>query len=173
MMQWTESESSANGAIERAFTVERAGSAIPGVLWRPESTSAATPLVLMGHGGSGHKRNERMTMLGRMFSGAYGWCAASIDGPVHGGRGPVTESSDPAYLDLWKRENPVQEMIDDWRVVLGDLSDLEHIDAGRIGYWGVSMGTMFGLPLVASDPRIKVAALGKAGMTGMMVRSSS
>lgn len=166
MIQWTESETGVDGSIERGFTVDRAGAAIPGVFWRPETARGPTPLVLLGHGGSGHKRNERMTMLGRLFSGTYGWSAASIDGPAHGDRGPVTQSSDPAYREMWQRENPVQGMIDDWTAVLDVLSTLDHVDPERVGYWGQSMGTMFGLPFVAGEKRIQVAALGKAGMTG-------
>jgi dienelactone hydrolase len=166
MVQWTENEICVEGATERAFTVDRAGDAIPGVFWRPETVRNSTPLVLLGHGGSGHKRNERMTMLGRLFSGTYGWSAASIDGPAHGDRGPVTNSNGPAYRELWQRENPVQAMVDDWKAILDVLTALDHVDPERVGYWGVSMGTMFGLPFVASEQRIQVAVLGKAGMTG-------
>lgn len=168
-MKWTDDEASNGGVIERGFTVDRAGAAIPGVLWRPANASDATPLVLMGHGGSGHKRNERMVQLGRLFSGTYGWCAASIDGPAHGDRGPVTQSTDPAYRELWQRDNPVGGMIDDWTAVLDALSGLDCVASTRIGYWGVSMGTMFGLPFVASETRIGVAVLGKAGLIGASV----
>lgn len=167
MITWTEDETVIDGTTERAFTVDRGGEAIPGVCWRAATIETATPLVLMGHGGSSHKRNERMTMLGRLFSGTYGWCAAAIDGPVHGDRGPVTSSSDSEYRALWQRDNPVQEMIDDWKAVLDALLALDGIDPDRIGYWGQSMGTMFGLPFIASEARVKVAVLGKAGMTGM------
>lgn len=167
MVHWTENETNVDGALERGFTVDRAGGAIPGVFWRPETAGPSAPLVLLGHGGSGHKRNERMTMLGRLFSGTYGWNAASIDGPVHGDRGPVTHNSDPTYRELWQREDPVQEMIEDWKAVLDAVSALDSVNSERIGYWGQSMGTMFGLPFVAGEERIKVAVLGKAGMTGM------
>jgi dienelactone hydrolase len=113
-----------------------------------------------------------MLMLGQMFAGDYGWSAAAIDGPVHGERGTVTDAADPAYRQMWQRQNPVQEMIDDWKATLDALSELGDVDSHRIGYWGVSMGTMFGLPYVASDSRVRAAVLGKAGMSGPSVQRS-
>jgi dienelactone hydrolase len=176
-LQWTEHKTSVDGVCESGFTIDRAGLTIPGVLWQPArlptDVSARQPLVLMGHGGTGHKRNERMTMLGRLFAGEYGWCAAAIDGPAHGDRGQTTADPDrTAYRQMWQRPAIVQSMIDDWRVTLDALCGMATVDANRIGYWGVSMGTMFGLPFVASDERVRVAVLGKAGMTGSSVERS-
>jgi dienelactone hydrolase len=113
-----------------------------------------------------------MVMLGRMFATDYGWCAAAIDGPVHGERGTVTDASDPAYRQMWQRPEIVQEMLDDWKATLDALSSLGDVDQTRVGYWGVSMGTMFGLPYVASDTRVRAAVLGKAGMSGSSVQRS-
>jgi len=171
-LQWTKDGAGVDGVRERAFVVERQGQSIPGVLWQPSAQSGPRPLILMGHGGSAHKRNDRMTMLGRMFAVEYGWCAAAIDGPVHGDRGPVTDASHPAYRQMWQRQGIVQCMIDDWRATLDVLSSMAEIDASRVGYWGVSMGTMFGLPYVVSDERVRVAVLGKAGMSGPSVARS-
>ena len=39
-------------------------------------------------------------------------------------------------------------------------------DPARIGYWGLSMGTVLGLPFVAAEPRISAAVLGACGLTG-------
>ena len=90
-LRWTENAVSTGGVCVRGFAVERNGHVIPGVLWHPSEPHGPRPLVLMGHGGGGHKRNERMVMLGRMFAADYGWCAAAIDGPVHGERGGAGE----------------------------------------------------------------------------------
>ncbi|ETX02988.1 MAG: hypothetical protein ETSY2_34400, partial [Candidatus Entotheonella gemina] len=171
-MRWQQDPIHTHGVIEQGFTVPRNGQPIPGVWWQPADISGPVPLVLMGHGGSGHKRNERMQMLGHMFSADLGWCAAAIDGPVHGDRGPVTDPTQPEYRSMWQSDHPVQRMIDDWKATLDALSQLDEVDGDRIGYWGVSMGTMFGLPYVACDPRVRAAVLGKAGMTGSSVRRS-
>jgi dienelactone hydrolase len=171
-LHWTENTNHIEGLCVKGFTVERAGQTIPGVLWQPAAQSAPKPLVLMGHGGSGHKRNSRMAMLGKLFASEYGWCAAAIDGPVHGERGPVTEAGHPAYRQMWQRPDVVASMIADWRATLDALATLQSVDANRVGYWGVSMGTMFGLPFVASDERVRVAVLGKAGMSGSSVERS-
>ena len=37
---------------------------------------------------------------------------------------------------------------------------------GPVGWWGLSMGTILGLPVVAAEPRISVAVLGLMGLTG-------
>jgi hypothetical protein len=36
--------------------------------------------------------------------------------------------------------------------------------AGPVGYFGVPMGTRFGVPLIAAEPRIAVAVLGLFGV---------
>ena len=169
---WTGDEKVAAGVCERDFVVERAGQAIPGVAWYPSEARSRPALVLMGHGGSGHKRSAKMLRLGEIFARDCGWWACAIDGPVHGARGPVTAATDPAYRAMWQRPDVVQAMIDDWRAVLDALCAQGTIDPQRVGYWGLSMGTMFGLPLVAHESRIRAAVLGKAGMRGPSVERS-
>jgi dienelactone hydrolase len=64
-------------------------------------------------------------------------------------------------------------MIADWRAALDELVALPEIDADRVGYGGVSMGTIFGLPFVASDPRVRAAVLGGAGATPQLTREAA
>ena len=44
------------------------------------------------------------------------------------------------------------------------VQKLDNVGKGPVGYWGVSMGTRFGVPLVAADSRIKAAVLGLYGL---------
>ena len=88
-MEWGHSETT-KGVTERDFTVSCNQRAVPGVLWTPEHADAPTPLVLIGHGGSGHKREAHLVSLARRFVRHNGIAAASIDGPVHGDRRNTT-----------------------------------------------------------------------------------
>jgi hypothetical protein len=54
----------------------------------------------------------------------------------------------------------------DWTATLDPLLASGRFDPARIGYWGLSMGTILGLLFVASEPRISVAALGACGFIG-------
>ena len=47
--------------------------------------------------------------------------------------------------------------------LVDDLATTGFIDE-RLGYWGLSMGTAIGLRFVASEPRVKAAVLGLAGV---------
>ena len=44
---------------EREFVLDAGNGPIPGVVWMPEEVEKPFPLVLFGHGGSGHKRVSR------------------------------------------------------------------------------------------------------------------
>lgn len=173
-LQWVDAGASEAGVREREFRVVVSGREVPGILWQPAAAAAPaqTPIVLLGHGGSGHKRSTKMLTMARIFAGDFGWQAAAIDGPVHGARGGVDDAHDPAYRQMWQRPGVVESMIEDWRSTLDALLQSPSVDSKRIGYWGVSMGTMFGIPYLANEGRIRAAVLGKAGMRGSSVTRS-
>lgn len=162
------------GVVTTEFTVEGAGGEIPGALWTPigaglAEEGAALPLVLIGHGASGHRHEDYVEALGRALAHHHQMAAAAIDGPVHGARRADGSGSERAFMDFvaaWSSDEQLTDrMVDDWRRVLDALGDLPGI-AGPVGYWGLSMGTILGLPFVASEDRISAAVLGLMGMTG-------
>jgi dienelactone hydrolase len=166
-MKWVGESTISKGVHERGFELTCDGRAVPGVLWAPESATAPTPLVLIGHGGGGHKREGHLVSLARRLVRHHGIAAATIDGPVHGDR--VTAGIDlsdvRARRAAFQRKGIVDAMVADWKATLDALQKLPELGVARVGYWGLSMGTMFGLPFVASEPRIGVAVLGLMGAT--------
>ena len=56
------------------------------------------------------------------------------------------------------------EMIEDWQAALGSGAGVAGGGRGAGGYWGLSMGTRFGLPLTVAEPRIRAAVLGLFGV---------
>lgn len=51
--------------------------------------------------------------------------------------------------------------VPEWRATLDALAEVEGIGAGGpVGFWGVSLGSAIGLPLVAAEPRTAAAVIG-------------
>ncbi len=155
------SDTVVDGLRQRVFTAAPGTQGVPAVLWTPAaSADAPLPLVLIGHGGAGHKLDDSRLDLARRYIAA-GLAAAAIDGPWHGERARSRPED-------WG-DTAANSMVADWRATLDELAALPEIDERRVGYGGVSMGTIFGLPFVASEPRITAAVLGLAGATARLL----
>ena len=166
---------------EHDFTLTVDGRTVPGVAWLPSISPRPCPIVLIGHGGTlgggGHKRAPSQVSLGMMLAGRHGVAAAAIDMPGAGDRpGAATDakrregmSVEDALRDLWTEES-IANTVADWQAAIAYLQDDAGLGDAPLGYFGLSGGTMFGLPLVAQEPRITVAVLGLNGAVPMMLR---
>jgi dienelactone hydrolase len=171
-VRWTDGRG-APAVRERRFELERGGRSVPGLLWTPDEPAGGPwPLVLLGHGGSGSKREDYILAMAYRLVRRHGIAAAAIDGPVHGDR-RANRSSPPflvmaEFAQLWAADGEAMTdaMVADWRATLDALVDLPDVADGPVGWWGLSMGTILGLPVVAAEPRISVAVLGLMGLTG-------
>jgi dienelactone hydrolase len=172
------SESWLDGVIERLFTLGE----IPGVLWTPGDAHGARPLILMGHGGGQHKKAPGIEARARRFAADAGLAVVSIDAPNHGDRPTSAEfdrlaaeyqaraaaGEDTASLDTALYTLVVFQIVAEWQAVLTAVQQLDGIGGGPVGYWGVSMGCAFGMPLVAAEPRVRAAVLGLQGSPALL-----
>ena len=169
---WLVDEVLDDGVRERRFRVVRDGRTVPGALWSPLGAEGQRPLVLLGHGASGSTLQDHVVGLARRLAHDHRIAAAAIDGPVHGERRAGPPAPSPLVLaefaQLWANEGDAMtdEMVADWIATLDALQSLPEVGRGPVGWWGVSMGTIIGLPVVAADERIRVAVLGLMGLTG-------
>jgi dienelactone hydrolase len=176
------SEKAEKGVVEQRFDLQVDGDTVPGIRWYPEDHAGSGPTILIGHGGTQHKRVPNVLGLARRFARHLGYSAVALDAPGHGER-----ITDPAVAE--RRRQAIQARIAagpdaggvsfgpeearewvarttkgiaEWRALLDRLD--EQGRGARYGYWGVSMGTAIGLPFVAAEPRIEAAVLGLAGL---------
>ena len=187
-------ETTEKGVTERRFDLKVESEVVPGILWEPEQAlqdGTARPTILIGHGGTQHKRVENVLALARQFVRHLGVSVAALDAPGHGERvtpemkaaadaarerlgariaeGRKSGSPQPRAMGAeeakaWtdRTANGVKE----WQALLDDLqANRPDLAAGPFGYWGVSMGTAIGLPFVSDEPRMTAAVLGLAGMS--------
>lgn len=151
---------------ESSFEVDGGHGGFAGVLWQMPTVGTARPLVLLGHGGSGHKRSSRQVLLAHRLARS-GLAVAAIDGPFHGER--VAEPlSSTAYQQLMVDhgvERVLDGMTEDWLATIGVVSQVAQVRIDRLGYLGMSMATRFGLPLGAAlGERLNCAVMGKFGL---------
>jgi dienelactone hydrolase len=184
------SEVSEKGVTERRFDLKVENEVVPGIIWQPVEEGPRTT-ILIGHGGTQHKRVPNVLGLARRFVRHLGFNVVAIDAWGHGERITDPEAAETARKNLERRiaagaggggdggrggildMSPEQarewverttRTVGDWKAVVDDLEQNPAVSNGRFGYWGVSMGTAIGLPFVASEPRVSAAVLGLAGL---------
>jgi alpha-beta hydrolase superfamily lysophospholipase len=100
----------------------------------------------------------------------HGFAAAAIDAPFHGERRPDPDADEIQvlgdFLTEWLREGSTDDMVADWQATLAALRQLDDVGDGPLGYWGLSMGTIYGIPFTALEARLQVAVFGLMGLVG-------
>ncbi len=113
-MEWRAAPVVSMGVSERPFYVTRGNEKIPGILWTPDESAGALPLVILGHGGKSEKRNAASLAMARRFARRHSIAACAIDALDHGERGPIYDTGDgpaqPEYIELWKRPETFDRM---------------------------------------------------------------
>ncbi|MCY0919005.1 alpha/beta hydrolase [Streptomyces sp. H27-G5] len=165
-MYFTSEQRLDDGVLEREFTLGE----IPGILWTPESTSAPTPLILIGHPPLGLRRMyPRLAGRARHYAAEYGFAAATIELPGSGER-PRWAAAEQARADLRRAIEEgepvsgeivdalilplVEKAVPEWRAALDALLSLPEI-GGPVGYEGGVISV--GVRLAVVEPRIVAA----------------
>ena len=132
-----------------------AGSAGGRVLAEAFVADGAGPVVVVGHGRGNSRHATYVSGLGRLW-GRRGITVIGADAPRHGDRAgvPIPEAV-TAAPDL------MEEWLSDHRILLDVIA--ERLVDRPIGYLGVSMGGMFGVHLMASEPRIAAGCFAVLG----------
>jgi dienelactone hydrolase len=169
------SETTELGVTERAFELEVDGERVPGILWLPEGAEGARLLLLQCHGGTQHKRIDTIVARARSFVRHHGYASVAIDAPGHGERATEEDRErmrrriagglralGPEELRAMAARNA--QAVREWKAVLDAVQKLPEVGQGPVGWWGLSMGTAIGGPFVASEPRVRAAVLGLAGV---------
>ncbi|MFF7991476.1 dienelactone hydrolase family protein [Kitasatospora xanthocidica] len=167
------SEISSDGVTQRGFTL----GGVPGVLWRPDGPPLdGRPSVLLAHGGGGNRlavaERARRCVL------RYGFAAVALDAPGHGER--PRSAQDERFVteigELLAARRPIsawvarhtealaERAVPEWVAVLDALDAAGEL-LGPVGFWGLSLGSVVGIPLVAAEPRISAGVFGLTGHT--------
>jgi len=171
-----------DGVVQRDFDIAVAGETVPCVIWAAEGARRPRPLIVMGHGGSQHKKTLGIRTRAGEYARNLGYATLAVDAPGHGDRISRKQAArlaeevgarvmgradarpmDPSRLKMMVERS--RQVVPEWKAALDAVQELDFVGGeGPVGYWGLSMGTAFGVPFVAAEPRIKCAVFGLAGL---------
>jgi hypothetical protein len=170
-------EADDEGVTARRFDLHVGEETVPGMHWFPTLATGPSATVCIGHGGFQHKLYGNVPELAIQLVRNLGTGVVALDAPLHGDRiaDPETAAKardaarraaaeggrraiDPKALAAMATR--AQMHVEEWRALLDVLGQDERWAAGSFGWWGVSMGTTHGIPLVAQDGRFSAAVFG-------------
>lgn len=172
-VHWQDADDGAKHATREFITETDTGRKRTGALWLPES-AASSSLVAFGHGASGDRYQAPIPYLAGKFV-KEGHTVVSIDGPVHGLR-QVGPGGRDAFGNEMQRETMVDDMNADWRFAVDVAESASSHELTQLAYFGLSMGSIFGIPMLADAGKklpTVVATLGLLGSQGVGHRLGS
>lgn len=164
---------------EHAFSVTFEDEVAPALLWAPANAGGPRPLLLLGHGATQHKRSPNILQMARHYVTTHGYAVLAIDAQGHGDRISAEDAAAlhggmaarvtgaaaaPSPIFKTMRER-ARRIVPEWTLALDHARSLPFVGAtGPVGYWGLSMGMVLGVPFVAAEPRITCAVFGLGGL---------
>lgn len=150
----------AHGVSTREFTIATdRGRPVTGAIWHSDTPSEI--LMCFGHGASGDRYQSPICDLAARFQ-AEGIPSISIDGPVHGLR-RVEPGGREALMKEMQSPTVFSDMVDDWNIAIQTAKAQPGWKDLKLTYFGLSMGSIFGIPFVAQRDDVIAATLGLLG----------
>lgn len=162
MIDWRDTTDPAGNATREFRIPGDGGRDVTGAIWLPPDLSPGRTLMCFGHGASGDRYQPPIPHLAGRFIGKA-LPVLSIDGPVHGLR-QVGEGGRKAFAPEFRRDNALADMTRDWSLAIDAVQSLPAVGHGKLAYFGLSMGSIFGIPLIASRDDVTVSTLGLFGV---------
>lgn len=163
----TETEERDGYAVERLRFRLAGGGDVRGILTRPPGAPRGPlPAILYAHAHGGRYdigadelldgRDALLSPLGPVFARA-GYLSLMLDMPTFGERAHEKECPKSKAL-LWYGKSLIGEMLSEQAAALTYLSSRLDVDPGRIGAFGMSMGSTLSYWLAAVDERVAATA---------------
>jgi dienelactone hydrolase len=135
-------------------------SAIPLSVWTPDERPKA--VVLLGHGLGADRTHPTVRAPVQVLVETLGLAVVAPDLPEHGvrtarGTGPASAE---AWQNFWTSGGPAL-LRDEWVRILDFARD--RFGGQRVGYFGLSLGTQYGVVFLAHAPQVAAAVLGLFG----------
>jgi dienelactone hydrolase len=185
-------ETTADGVVRRRFDLTVEDQRVPGLHWWPADADGPRPTILVGHGGFQSKEAPNIVEFAGQLARERGYATVALDAPRHGERRTEEQAREQDDMMRRLREQGVGDelrqargravgadqaarsvpgeaprlprMVREWQALLDELATQPERAGSSYGYWGVSMGCRYGIPLVAADARISAAVFGLYGL---------
>jgi len=135
---------------------------VSGLLSVPKNQGSPLPVVILMHG-KGDRKTVDYVEYGNEMLLENGYAVLRIDFSNHGDRIENEFDFDLIGETRYWTRNIVTQTVFDLQRAIDFIETQNELDAGRIGYYGISLGGITGAIFCGIDERVKVPVLALAG----------